>query len=50
MKATTLWPMQILSIFVLKPYLLRFVDPAFSTVFDGSFEEIHFKAPSVVSG
>lgn len=27
-----------------------FVDPAFSSMFDGTFEEIHFKAPSLVSG
>lgn len=29
---------------------LSFLDPAFSTMFDGNFEEIHFKTPSVVSG
>lgn len=33
-----------------KSNLVRFVDPAFSTMFDGNFEEILFKTPSVVSG
>lgn len=27
-----------------------FIDPAFSGMFDGNFEEIHFRTPSVVSG
>lgn len=36
--------------YVLASHRLCFADPAFSTMFDGNFEEIHFKAPSVVSG
>lgn len=32
-----------------KSNLVCNVDPAFSNMFDGDFEEIHFKAPSVVS-
>lgn len=30
-----------------RPVILTTSDPAFSTMFDGSFEEIHFKTPSV---
>lgn len=29
--------------------LVCFLDPTFSTMFDGNFEEIHFKTPSAVS-
>lgn len=32
-----------------KSNLVCNVDPAFSNMFDGNFEEIHFTAPSVVS-
>lgn len=31
-----------------RPVILTTSDPAFSTMFDGNFEEIHFKAPSVL--
>nr|WKN12650.1 Atad5a [Cryptopsaras couesii] len=30
-----------------RPVILTTSDPAFSTMFDGNFEEIHFKAPSL---
>ncbi|XP_068192664.1 ATPase family AAA domain-containing protein 5 isoform X2 [Antennarius striatus] len=30
-----------------RPVILTTSDPAFSTMFDGNFEEIHFKAPAV---
>lgn len=32
-----------------KSNLVCVVDPAFSGMFDGKFEEVHFKAPSLVS-
>lgn len=32
-----------------KSNLVCIVDPAFSYMFDGKFEEVHFKAPSLVS-
>ncbi|XP_039978836.1 ATPase family AAA domain-containing protein 5 isoform X2 [Xiphias gladius] len=32
-----------------RPVVLTTSDPAFSTMFDGNFEEIHFKTPSVVN-
>ncbi|XP_014908578.1 ATPase family AAA domain-containing protein 5 [Poecilia latipinna] len=32
-----------------RPVILTTSDPAFSAMFDGSFEEIHFKKPSVVN-
>eukprot|EP00066_Takifugu_rubripes_P012943 XP_011602209.1 PREDICTED: ATPase family AAA domain-containing protein 5 isoform X1 [Takifugu rubripes] len=31
-----------------RPVILTTSDPAFSSMFDGNFEEIHFKAPSVL--
>ncbi|XP_029914586.1 ATPase family AAA domain-containing protein 5 isoform X2 [Myripristis murdjan] len=31
-----------------RPVILTTSDPAFSTMFDGNFEEIHFKTPSVL--
>ncbi|KAM4531241.1 ATPase family AAA domain-containing protein 5 isoform 1-T2 [Odontesthes bonariensis] len=32
-----------------RPVVLTTSDPAFSTMFDGSFEEIHFKKPSILN-
>ncbi|XP_075994842.1 ATPase family AAA domain-containing protein 5 isoform X2 [Genypterus blacodes] len=32
-----------------RPVILTTSDPAFSSMFDGNFEEIHFKTPSVVN-
>uniref|UniRef100_A0A7N6AYE4 AAA+ ATPase domain-containing protein n=1 Tax=Anabas testudineus TaxID=64144 RepID=A0A7N6AYE4_ANATE len=32
-----------------RPVILTTSDPAFSTMFDGNFEEIHFKTPSVLN-
>ncbi|KAM7372104.1 hypothetical protein PAMP_009299 [Pampus punctatissimus] len=32
-----------------RPVILTTSDPTFSTMFDGSFEEIHFKTPSVLN-
>uniref|UniRef100_A0A3B3C6H7 ATPase family AAA domain containing 5a n=1 Tax=Oryzias melastigma TaxID=30732 RepID=A0A3B3C6H7_ORYME len=32
-----------------RPVILTTSDPAFSSIFDGSFEEVHFKPPSVMN-
>uniref|UniRef100_A0A8D3AL34 ATPase family AAA domain containing 5a n=1 Tax=Scophthalmus maximus TaxID=52904 RepID=A0A8D3AL34_SCOMX len=32
-----------------RPVILTTSDPAFSTMFDGNFEEIHFKTPSMIN-